>query len=288
MENIFKRSTYSSANPPVETETIRAHPLISWRSTIGGLLISLLAMGILLSLGLAFGGGRYVDASVNATPRDLGVFSSVWFLISAVISVLIGSYFAARVSKYHLGRIGAAQGAVIASLFFGFFLYQTVLAISGTGRMVSALASEAASAAQAGVSQAMVPDSALNNAIEDALGDLNLRNEPGIVFSGVASRLIAGDTNGAKNYLARQAGVSPQVVDARINQLQAQINQAMTQARQQAAKALQATGWALFLMLTLGTIAATAGGALGALANVRRPLARDVFAGERTEVVVTP
>lgn len=285
MANILNRS---SANPPIETETIRAHPLISWRSTIGGLLISLLAMGILLSLGLAFGGGRYTDINANATPKDLGVFSSVWFLISAVISVLVGSYFAARVSKYHLGRIGAAQGAVIASLFFGFFLYQSVLAIAGTGRLMGAVASEAASAAQTGVGSAFTPDTALNNAVEDALGDLNLRSDPQTVFSGVASRLIAGDTTGARNYLARQAGVSPQVVDARINQLQTQINQALTQARQQAAKALQATGWALFVMLVLGTIAATVGGALGALANVRRPLAREAVVGERVEAVAVP
>lgn len=285
MENIFNRN---SNGPTIETEAVRAHPLISWRSTIAGSLIALLSMGVFLSLGLAFGGARYTDAAVDASIRDVGAYSSVWFLISSVISVFVGSYFAARISKYHLGRIGAAQGAVIAALVFGFFFYQAAKVISGAGRMMGAVASQAADVAQTGIGQAIASSSAINNAIENALSDMNLRSDPQTVFNGVTSRLLAGDTDGAKAYLSRQTGVSEAEINARINQLQAQVNQALAQARASTAQALQATGWALFLMFALGTIAATVGGALGTLANVRRPLTREVMSGERAEVYVTP
>lgn len=256
---------------PMESDSMNMHPLVSWRSVIAGLLVTFLTLATLLSLGMAFGGIGLDDGS---SLQGAGIFTGVWFLVSALISLFAGSYFASRVSKFHTNRIGAAQGLVIAGLFFALFLYQTMSAVGWAGRMTGQAVSSGASAAASGASQA-AGNPAVNNVIENALGDLNLRSDPNIVITGVANRLLRGDAEGAKTYLARQANISEAEADRRIAQLRAQVDETMTQARVMTARALQATGWTLFATLVLGAAASIGGGALGTRANMRRPLARE-------------
>lgn len=260
------------ASTPLESEMTAFHPLVSWRSIIGGLLVTLLSQTILISLGMAVGG---ISLDVGGTSAaSAGVFTGIWFLISSLISLFAGSYFAARISKFHTNRIGSAQGLVIAALFFGFFLWQTVATIGWVGRTAGQAIGGSAQMIGTGLNQAS-QNPLVGEVVEDALGDLNLRSPPQVVISGVASRLIRGNSEGAKNYLARQAGISPAEADRRIAQLQTQVNQVLTQASEGAIKALQALGWSLFATLLLGTAAAVSGGALGSRANLRKPLTRE-------------
>lgn len=261
----------NSANHPLESDFAHLHPLISWRSVVAGLLISFLSLVILLSLGMAFGG---LGLSDGASAQSAGIFTGVWFLVSSIISLFLGSYFAARVSKFHTNRIGSAQGLVIAALFFGFFLYQTFQTIGFVGGAATKTVSGAASAVSAGAQQ-LAGSETMNTVIEDALGDLNLRRDPQTIASGVASRLLAGNPESAKNYLARNAGITPQEADRRIAEARTQVDSAMMKAREGAAGALQATGWTLFATLLLGAAAAIGGGALGSRANYRKPLTRE-------------
>lgn len=278
-ESIFHRSHARH----FEIENAPMHALVSWRSILAGIMVSFFMMALLLSLGMAFGGLGLSDAT---DMQNAGIFTGVWFLISSVISIFTGSYFASRVSKFQTGRIGAAQGTVIASLFFGFFLFQTVSTIGWLGRTTGAVAGGSFAAIGAGAGQS-IQNPVVNDMIENSLGDMNLKTEPKTVVSGVASRMIRGDTESAKNYLAYQAGITPQEADQRIAQLRAQIDQAMTQARIAAAKALQTAGWSLFATMTLGAIAAMVGGALGAYSNAHRPLVRERVS-EATEFHAAP
>jgi hypothetical protein len=120
----------SEVDVPLETDYLLMHPLISWRSVIAGTLISFLGLSILLALGLAFGGIGLVH---GVNENSVGMFSGVWFLISSVIALFFGSYFSGRVSKFHMGRLGAAQGALISALFFGYFLFESFAAIGWVG-----------------------------------------------------------------------------------------------------------------------------------------------------------
>src|SRR5690606_17191858 len=104
--------------------------LISGRAILAGLLISFFTMLGLIGLGLALGG---INMGGDTSAESVGIFTGVWFTVSALISLFVGSYFAARISKFRTGRIGSAQGLVIASLFLGFFLYQTVSAVGALG-----------------------------------------------------------------------------------------------------------------------------------------------------------
>ncbi len=249
---------------PLEIESLHSHALISIRSIFAGLLISAFVMTGLIGLGLAFGG---ISMDQETTAKSAGAFTGLWFIGSTLVSLFVGSYFAARVSKFLMGRIGSAQGLVIAALFLGFFLYQSVSAIGSLGSAAGSLVGKSGQAIGE-----VAQSETISSMAEDVLGDLNLRTEATVVARGVGMRLYRGDTEGAKNYLARQAGITPVEADVRIAQAKQQIDKFVADSKEAAAVALRSTGWSLFLLVVLGALAATGGGALGSVANFRRPL----------------
>jgi hypothetical protein len=257
---------------PLEIETINSHALISFRSIVAGLLIAAFCMLGLLGLGLAFGG---IGMDQDTSAKSAGIFTGVWFLVSALLSIFVGSYFAARISKFRTGRIGSAQGLVIAALFLGFFLYQTVSAIGSLGSAAGSIVGKSGSMIAQGAQQASQNDqvsNAVSSMAEDTLGNLNLKQDPTVVARGVGTRLYRGDTEGAKNYLAMQAGISPLEADARINQAKANIDKFVADTKEATGTALRSAGWSLFLLVILGALSAVGGGALGSVANFRKPL----------------
>jgi hypothetical protein len=262
----------SSGIAHLESDSINPHPLISWRSVVAGLLISFFTLTALLSLGLAVG-GISIDADTSA--KGAGIFTGVWFIVSALISLFIGSYFAARVSKFRTSRVGSAQGLVIASLFVGFFIYQTAATIGQAGQAVGSFIKGSANMVSQGVEKASESPTVSNTVAsisEDAIGNLNLKADPKTVATGVASRLVRGDTESAKNYLAIQAGISPMEADARIAQMKARVDQMADDAKMAAATTLKSVGWSLLIITVLGALASVAGGALGSVANFKKPL----------------
>lgn len=261
-------------NLPLESDLVNPHALISWRSIVAGLLLAFFTMTGLIGLGLAFGG---IGLDDDTSARGAGIFTGVWFVISALISIFIGSYFAARISKFRTGRIGSAQGLVIAALFVGFFLYQTMATIGMAGQAMGGMIKGSSGMIARGVDKAAdipVINNAVSNVAEDAIGDLNLKSDVRTVGTGVATRLVQGDTEGAKNYLSVQAGITPAEADARIAQMKTRVDKIIEDAKEGTAAALKSVGWSLFLLTLLGSLAAVAGGAMGSVANFRKPLIR--------------
>lgn len=274
-----------NSGPAFEVDTNNMHALISWRSIVAGLLIAMFTMIGLLGLGLAFGG---IGMDDDTSAKSAGIFTGVWFLVSALVSIFIGSYFAARVSKFRTGRIGSAQGLVIAALFLGFFLYQTIGAIGSVGSAAGSFLGKSGSAIAQGAEKASENpqvSNAVSTMTEDALGGLNLRSSPQVVAQGLGSRLFRGDTEGAKNYLAREAGITPTEADARIAQMKAQVDKVISDTKEATATGLKSMGWSLFLLVVLGALSAVGGGALGSVANFRKPLIRerDDYVSGRTQ-----
>lgn len=259
-------------NSKIEFDSNNMHALISWRSIVAGLLIAMFSMAGLIGLGLAFGG---IGMDEDTSARSAGIFTGVWFLASALISLFVGSYFAARVSKFRLGRIGSAQGLVIAALFLGFFFYQTLSAIGSLGSAAGSFLGKSGSVIARGADRASENphiSNAVSTMTEDALGGLNLRSSPQIVAQGLGTRLFRGDTEGAKNYLAREAGITPTEADVRIAQIKAQVDKVVNDTKEATATGLKSLGWSLFLLTILGALSSVAGGALGSVANFRKPL----------------
>jgi len=253
----------------IEQGTTARH-LVSWSSLIAGILLALLIFSGALALGLAFGG---MGLSGGSTAQRAGIFTGVWFILSAIVSLFVGGYACVRLGKFRNDIVGISHGFVIASLFVLLVLNQSATAVG----WMTDVAGEAASgtAAALGTSAgALGQNSMVRDIVEDSVGDLNLKSDPEVVISGVVSRMVRGDTQGAKNYLARQAGIPPAEVDARIAAARGQIDQAMTKARESTATAMKATGWSLFLFIVLGAISGALGGLLATQVNGRKPLAR--------------
>lgn len=251
---------------------ITARHLVSWSSLIAGLLMTLLTFSGAVALGVAFGG---IGLSEGTSPQSAGIFTGVWFILSAILALFVGGYVCVRLGKFRNDIVGVAHGLVIASLFILLVLNQTATAVGWLTRMAGDAASSTAALVGGGMSAA-VQNTAVGNMVEDAIGDLNLRSDPEVVVSGITSRLIRGDNEGAKRFLARQAGLTPEEVDARIVALRTQIDQTVVKAREATATAMKTTGWSLFLLIVLGAISGALGGVLATQVNGRKPLAKTI------------
>ncbi|MGZ3803178.1 MAG: hypothetical protein ACXVB4_03135 [Pseudobdellovibrionaceae bacterium] len=262
-------------NHNVIEQGLTARYLVSWSCLFAGLLFTLLVFSGALSLGVAFGG---VGLSEGTTAQRAGIFTGVWFIVSAVIALFAGGYFSVRLAKFRNDIIGAAHGVVITSLFVLLILNQTATAVGWLSRAAADAASGATS--MMGESLSTVSQSStVRNMVEDALEDLNLKSDPQIVIPGVMSRLLRGDNESAKNYLSLQSGLSPEEIDQRIATLRTRVDQALASAREATASAMKATGWSLFLLIVLGAISAAVGGLVASQVNGRKPLAKTVEEG---------
>ena len=266
METTYDEKTTVTPEQPLWSAL---HPAMSSRSIIAGVLITLLSFSILLSLGLAVGG---VSLNQETSAQGAGLFGAAWFLGAIIISLFASSYFAARISNFSARRVGAAQAAVVTAVFFGLLAWQSVSMMGSLTETAGTLFGKAASSIGSGIARNQVM---ISDMVEDNLGGLQLKAEAKTVFTGVSSRLMRGDTEAAKNYLARQAGLTPEDADARIQALSAKFDQFAAQAKEKAAATLQASGWSLFSTLVLGLLAAVLGGILGSRVNVAKPMTED-------------
>jgi hypothetical protein len=257
----------------VESNVTLGHfPLISWRSVLAGFLIALLTDAALFTLGLGIGGLSLVDTiQDNSSGNALAIGSGFWIVLCTVVSLFTGAYFAARVSNYITGRIGAAQGMVIASVFFLFMALNLAITLGATTRGVSGIVS----AVGGGVAD-LSRNQQVRRIADQLIVDKNLKSDPDVVIGGVVSRLASGNSEGAKSYLANQAGMTRAEADQRINQISAQLNSALKDAGVAAGRVVSTVGWTLFGLIILGSLFSCLGGALGSRANFRHPLARDI------------
>lgn len=249
------------------------YPLVSWRSILAGLVFSIICYVALTALGVAVMGAS-VDDLIGQTRGDasgLAVGTGAWIIVSALLSLTAGGYFAARISNLVTGKIGGAQGIVIASLFFSLLLYGAGTAFGAMGRSMGG-----AVRSMTGTTGGLFSNQAVQETIEQSFEGLNLKSSPEVVARGVAARLLRSDNEGAKSYLAFQADVPVTEVDARIAAMGSQMKAGMEKAAITATKGMQAAGWTVFLTLFLGVISCVFGGLLGARANNRKPLVDQV------------
>ena len=245
-----------------------AYSSISWKSILAGFFISVLTYLIFASLGLALGASALTGIIQSGGDMEgLGIGSGVWMIVSTLVSLFIGSYVAGRIGGMMPVRIGRAQGAVIASLFFLFLLSQLGGAISlvgkGIGQSVSSLSSAVGDLSK---------NPRIQETVQAGLGDMNLKSPPSDVAQGLAGRLIRGDSTGARDYLANQAGISPAEAQTRLQGMTDNFQSTLTEVGATTAKTVSITGWSLFGALLLGLTAAVLGGAAGANVNLVRPL----------------
>lgn len=253
---------------PTDTDPVRTvispGSAISWRGIFAGTLVGLLTYFLLSALGLALGAIALEQAIESGSGGTaLGIGTSIWLVLSGLISLFVGGFVAARASGVIPTRIGGIEGLVVASLFFLLMLTGFGAGMGMLGRGIGALAGGTVDLAQ---------DPQVQSVVEQSLQGLQLRSEPSVVIQNVGTRLIAGDEEGAATYLGQQAGISRQEAQQRLDEIKDQVATTAGEVGQTAAQATQAAGWILFGMILLGSAAALLGGALGARRNISHPL----------------
>lgn len=248
--------------------SVPAHQhLICWRSVLAGLSVSLLTFVGLLGLGLAFGG---IGLDQDTTASGAGIFAGTWVMLSAIIACTVGGYTSVRTARFRIDSIGAAQGAVVAALFVLICLTQTANLLGFMGEMTGKAAAVAATGAGAGIAAAS-QNPGMQMAMEDLLGDTNIKNDPQGTIAGVTTRLVQGNTEGAKTFFARQAGITKAEADAKIAQAQAKIDELKKQTREAAAATMKTTGWSVFLFCFVSALFAAIGGWMATVYNINVP-----------------
>ncbi|MEW6055301.1 MAG: hypothetical protein AB1540_01695 [Bdellovibrionota bacterium] len=270
------RNTRATTAFDISDVTAVQHSSINWRAIFAGTFVSLLVYSTLMALGVAIAGATLVgviNAEEGGTALSIG--SGVWLIVSALVSLFVGSYLAGRVGGLIHTRIGTVQGLVISSLFFAFLLSQVGAGIGGLGRGVGSTIG-----ALGGAAGDLSKNPQVQDTIERSLGDLNLKSPPDQVIQGVATRLLRGDETGARDYLARQAGLSPTEAQQRIDTFKNDFQNTAKDVGATAARVVSVAGWTLFGSLLLGSLFAALGGGAGARRNLNRPL------GQKDEEVI--
>lgn len=233
-------NTHRSPAMNYETNASLQHPLLSWRSVVAGLLIAFLAFAAIMSLGLGLGGVT-LQNTADASAQNAGIIGGVWFLISCVLSIALGSFFAARAAKLHTGQVAGAQGLVITALFFGVMFWQLSNMVAFVGGTAGSAATTAAQ----------------------------------VVGNAASNPQLSQQAQGAAN------NISGAQISETVNNLQQQITGNAEEAKDTTAGVMQGVGWSLFVSIVLSVIAAYIGGYLAATANVRKPLVIDDMVTDR-------
>ena len=255
-------------NAYAETNHSHHKHLVCWKSTLAGLAMSLVVFLGLMALSLAFGG---IGLSDGSSAKAAGTFAVGSVLVATILAAFAGGYLAARLGRTEVDTLGTTQGLIVGAVFLIFVAFQVTSVVGAIGKVAGQTVG-AAAVAMGSAANAAGENPVVQDIIQDNLGDLKLKSDPATVSKGVASRLLRGDEEAAKNYLAYQAGVPVSEVDQRISTAKAKIDEAAVKLRENTASVMKATGWSLFVMLVLGMISSGLGGLAAAKCNEKYTL----------------
>jgi hypothetical protein len=267
---------------------------ISWGAVFAGVALALATQLILNLLGLGIGASTFNPASgSNPSASTFSIGAGLWWLLSGIISALVGGYTAGRLAGQPRESSGGWHGLTawaIATLLTIALLTTTVGAIAGgafatiasiAGGATQTLGTAAQSAVQAaapGVYQAADPWASIERSVRDASGG----NDPAALRDAAVSAVravITGDAAQAQDAreraaqaIAKAQGVPPEQARARVAQYEQQYREAVAQMKEQATAAAQTATTAVSRAALLSSLALV----LGALAAW--------FAGRRAAV----
>lgn len=254
-------------NSYTEHTHIHKH-LVCWKSTLAGLAVSIVVFLGLMALSLAFGG---IGLSDGSSAKAAGSFAVGSVIVATILAAFSGGYLTSRLGRTEVDSLGTTQGLIVGAVFLLFVMFQVTSVVGSIGKVagqtIGAAAGALGSAGAAAAENPMVQD-----IIQDNIGDLKLKSDVTVVSKGVASRLLRGDEESAKNYLAYQAGVPVSEVNQKIGAAKAKMDEAATKLRESTASIMKATGWSLFVVMVLGMIASGLGGLLATKCNEKYTL----------------
>jgi len=135
-------------------------PRLSWGSVIAGVILSSIVYLIMSVLGTAIGASLLSPLSHPNPLRGFGFGSGVWVIVTTVLAVFVGSYFAGRCAPV-LGWLHGLLSWAVMTLLIVFGMTSLI------GGAVSTVGSVAATSAQVGATaanQSNADTSAMNSA----------------------------------------------------------------------------------------------------------------------------
>jgi hypothetical protein len=292
-------TTYGEAAALV---TGQARARVSWSAIFAGVVLAV-AVQLLLSIlgagvGLGFVNPGHADSASAAT---LGLGAGIWWMVSMIISLIVGGYIAARMAGVDTRLDGLLHGLVVWGLAMMLTIYLLTSAVGGViGGAFSAVAGtvsaagsvigSTASAVGGGVKDigpqaariAGISPNALQQRAQDLLQSSTPQDpasmSPADATKAIAQEmpnLVAGGQKGSAakqritDIIAAQAHISPQDAQKRVDNAVAQFNQDKEQAIATAKNAADASAAAAshasfltFLGLLIGAIAGAVGGVI--------------------------
>ncbi|AUD02907.1 hypothetical protein [Spirosoma pollinicola] len=211
------QSTYST-NPAHSVNPGSFMKRISWSAIFAGVLVTIVAQMLFTLLGLGIGLSTVDPVAEQNPAAGLGTGSAVWYIISSLLSLLMGGWIAGRLASAPRLFDGIIHGVLtwcLATLVTIYFLTTTLGSlIGGAGRLVGSLVSTAGSAVAAaapGIGNA-VQGQLKENGID--LGNLDLTD-----LKEEANKLLrqTGDPKLNPNTLERKADQAGQESKLAVN-----------------------------------------------------------------------
>lgn len=269
---------------------------VSWGSIFAGWVLAAGIAWLFYELGAAVG-LTVIDPAKDQTVigKGLPIAAGAWLLVTWVVSLFLGGLFAGRLAGKPDPGVGMLHGMAVWAVTAILTLVLGAVGVAGLAQGAGAVIGSAAKGGSQAVEGAggggglksLGLEAAIKHNVAQALRKA-APNAPAATVNQavnrmnaatlgqVSSRLLQGDTEGAKNVLAINTDLSRADVDSVIGALQAQIPRYKAEAAQQAQKATRysaAVAWAMFVASVAALGAAIWGGALGAR-GVRRRFAQ--------------
>lgn len=254
---------------------------VSWGAILAGVAVALSIQLLLNLLGLGIGSST-IDIRQDGSPGDgLAIGAGIWFVVSALLSLLAGGWAAGRLAGVPNRQDGMLHGFTAWSITAILTIYLLSSAAGGILGGSFSVLGKIGSASGTGV-QAIAPG--MTNMVSQATGvtPADVKQQAGDVasdprFQTFATQIVSQEnvTPEARQNLvslvAQKQGVSPEQANTEVSDWQQKIETAKSQAKATAVNAAdktaagvaQAALWS-FGALLLGAIAATLGGMLGA------------------------
>ena len=275
--------TWGGSAAPVAGTEIIEYRRIAWSAVFAGVVVALALNLVLAILGIGIG-LTTIDPAQGESPQaaTLGIAATLWWIVSALISLAAGGWVAGRMAGMPTRVDGALHGLItwgIATLLLFWLLTSAVGSlIGGTFSVVgNALSTATQEATRAAGQAAGQTDPGTAQGIQEQARAL-LAPEGGSLPQGAldtVSRIARGDVSqeelqSAATRLAEQAGIpqeqARQTIDNLLQQYAETAEQA-TQAAQATADTVSSAALWSFLALVLGALAGSLGGMAGSPAG---------------------
>ena len=278
-------------------------PTVSWQAVFAGTVVAIAVELVLAILGVAVG-LAVVHPGGGSAGNGFGLAAGIWWIVSAIISLIVGSYVGARLANVPARFDGVLHGLTIWGVTVLVAVYVLSVAASGLVHgVVTALGGTVSSVSRGIETTAPTIASAFGTSPGDlqreaellfqpqnaAPGQMNRQQAEAAIAQQIPDLLAGGDkANTAQDriaaILAPQLGISPDEAKQRVSQWQQRLVSMKTEATQtaknaavQGASIASDAAFAIFVALVVTAIGAAIGGSLA------RP--RRSFVGWRRTVI---